>query len=215
MKNRWFGLIVVVLMLVASAVLYAYLPERVPTHWNARGEVDGWSSRGVAAFLMPLLGLGMWALLNVLPKIDPKRANYERFDETYWLVVGLIILFLGVIHGAMLANALGVPIGMERITPLGVGLLFVVLGNYLPRVKPNWWMGIRTPWTLESPHVWQRTHRVGGWCFVAAGVLLMISTLLPAHLLIWAVVLVTAVASLVPTVYSYLLWRREARGAES
>src|SRR5690606_34359626 len=139
----------------------------------------GWSGRLVGSLLAPGVALLIWLLLPALRRIDPRRSNYDRFDPTFRLVINLFVLFLLVVHVLSLGFALGWPIDMGRAVAIIAGLLLAGLGNYLPRLRSNWWMGIRTPWTLESESVWRSTHRVAGFMFVAAGVLVMATVFLP------------------------------------
>jgi uncharacterized membrane protein len=215
MTRRWIAPVVVLAMLAFTAVVYGSLPERVPTHWNLRGEVDGWSGRRMGALLMPGLALGVWLLLPVLRRIDPRSAHYERFDATFWLVVNLLVVFFGAMHVLMLGAALGWPVDMSRAVLVMVGLMFATLGNYLPRVKSNWWMGVRTPWTLESETVWRSTHRVAGVTFVAGGLVAVVAALLPTELAFGLAMAGLMLAAFVPVVYSYVAYRRERNGTES
>lgn len=209
MTRKYFGAMVVGTMVLLTVALWSRLPDSIPIHWNIRGEVDGWARKWPGAFLAPALGLGVWLLLRLLPRLDPRRANYERFEATYWTVANTVIVVLALTHVISLATALGWPVDAPRVMVVVLGVMFIVLGNYLPRVKPNWWMGIRTPWTLENDQVWRDTHRLGGKLFVAAGLLTAaVALLLPE----WAFpMMITSVgiAALAPAAYSYLAWRRE------
>lgn len=161
------------------------------------------------AFLMPAFGLGLWLLFRVLPRLDPRRANYERFEPTYWTVANVVLVFLALVHVLSLGTALGWSIDVPRVILVALGSLFVALGNYLPRVKPNWSMGIRTPWTLDSDQVWRNTHRLGGKTFVAAGLVTIGVALLSPQRGFALMFAALVLAALVPLVYSYLAWRRE------
>jgi uncharacterized membrane protein len=209
--RKGLGGLIVGVMLAAVVVAWPWLPENVPTHWNIRGEVDGRMPRFPGVFLAPAVALGMWLLLPLLRKLDPRRENYERFDETFWLVVNVLLGFLAAVHALLLAAAVGWPVDVARWLVALLGVMMIVLGNYLPRVRSNWWMGVRTPWTLESERVWRDTHRLAGRTFVAGGVLAVGSALLPIAARFWVVVVAIMAAALVPAVYSYVLWRRERR----
>ncbi len=212
MRSRWLGFGFAILAVLASIWAYPQLPERVATHWSAAGQPNGYSSRAFAAWLMPGMLAAMAALFQVLPKIDPKRSNYEKFGDVYWLLTNFIALFLLCVHLLVLANGLGYPAPMSRLVPLGVGFLFILLGNYLPRIQPNWFMGVRTPWTMSSDTVWRQTHRTAGWVFVAAGMLLLTGVVLPRLVFLPILVVTILVAPLIPIVQSYLLWKREQPG---
>lgn len=211
MKSRWLAPILTAAMWIFSLAVYSRLPQRIPSHWNLRGEVDGWSEKPWAALMMPAMATAALGLLWLVRRIDPRRANIERFRDEWMLLVNLIFLFFGVMHVAMLGNGLGWPVNMERVILASVGLMFVAIGNYLPRIRSNWFMGIRTPWTLDNERVWRATHRVGGRVFVAGGLVLLLSTLLPLPFRAWAFGVVVALG-LVPVVYSYVAWRRDAAG---
>jgi uncharacterized membrane protein len=155
------------------------------------------------------LGAGLLVLAWGLPKIDPRRENFERFRGTYWLIFNLLLLFLLVLEVLTLGVALGWRVDVGTAVNLLTGTLFIGLGNVLPRLRPNWWMGIRTPWTLESDRVWRETHRVGGRVFVAAGVVVALAAFGPAALRVSAVIGAVLAAALGMTIYSYIAWRRE------
>jgi uncharacterized membrane protein len=207
--RKWFAPVVIGLALAFSAFVFAKLPEQVPMHWTFRGEVDRYGSRLNAAFLFPLLMIAVWGLMRIFPRIDPRRANYQKFADTYDLVINSMIALFAVMHVVLLGAALGWPISMERAVPAIVGVQFLILGNALPRARPNWWFGIRTPWTLSNDRVWARTHRVGGYLLAGSGLVLIIAAVAPS---VWtlalgfAAVLAAGFGSLV---YSYFAWKQE------
>jgi len=209
MRSRWLGYFVAAVAAAASVWAYPQLPPRVATHWGWSGQPDGYSSKLVAVIALPLMILGMRALLIVLPRIDPKGENYQKFASTYWLIFNGVIVFLGVLHLAILGYGLGAPVRMDRVVPAGVGVLLMVVGNYLTRVEPNWFVGIRTPWTLSSERVWHRTHRVGGWILVGGGFLVVLTLFVPAGAALPILLTTIGLVAVVPVVLSYLLWRRE------
>jgi uncharacterized membrane protein len=208
--RKWIPLLIVVAAFLASAIVYRRLPEMIPTHWQGMdAQPNGWSSRLFGAWLTPVLLLGIWALVRVLPAIDPRGANYAKFGGAFEAIIDSLMLFLLGMHIVLLRAGLGYPVQIERIVPFGVGVLLIVIGNLLPRCRPNWFVGIRTPWTLSSDRVWEKTHRFGGRLFVAAGFLIVIAALLWVqwvHLVLITVVLLATAAVLI---YSYLEWKRE------
>ena len=209
MRSRWFGLVIAAVAVAVSLWAYPQLPPTVATHWNVRGVADGFSSRLVAVSIMPLVIVVMTGLFNVLPRLDPRRDNYAKFIGTYWLIANTVILFILVAHGLIIASGLGYSVKIDRLMPIGVGLLFVVLGNYLTRVEPNWFVGIRTPWTLSSDTVWRKTHRTGGWLMVLAGLVVASGAFLPHGAFLPLFVVVILVMAVIPIVQSYVLWKRE------
>ena len=209
MRNRWLGFVVAAVALALGVWAWPRLPARVPTHWNIHGVPDWYSSRLVAVLLMPGIVLALNGLFRILPLLDPRRVNYEKFQDTYWLIANALVLFLLGVHALVIANGLGYPVAMARLMPVGIGLLFIVLGNSLARVQPTWFVGIRTPWTLSSDTVWRKTHRTGGFTFVIGGGV-MITAAFVSGALVWVLLAAAAVLAVaVPVVQSYVLWRRE------
>ncbi len=215
MRSRWLGPVVIVGMLVFLALAWPRLPERMAVHWNATFQVDRWGSRLSAAATFPVLALGFWVLIPLLRRIDPRREHYERFDDTFWIMVNLLVLMLTAMEVAIVGFNLGWPVDMQRVVLTMVGLLFVALGNYMPRVRSNWWLGIRTPWTLSSERVWRETHRLGGRTFVLGGLDTIVAAFLPKPVAPWVALAGLLVGGFVPVVYSYVLWRRESGAHES
>lgn len=212
MRSRWFGLVIAVVALAISIWAYSSLPPTVATHWNLRGTPDGFSSRFVAVAIGPVVIVGITLLFNLLPKIDPRRENYARFLSTYWLFANAVLVFLLIPHGMVIATGLGYSVRIDRLMPLFIGLLFVVIGNYLTRVEPNWFVGIRTPWTLSSNTVWRKTHRTGGWLMVIGGIALATGAILPRSALLPLLIGTIVVVAVIPIVQSYVLWKREQHG---
>ena len=209
MRRRWFGLVIAALAVVVSIWAYPQLPPTLATHWNVGGTADGFSSRATAVLIMPLVIIGLTGLFNVLPKLDPRGANYAKFIDTYWLIANAVILFILIGHGMIIATGLGYPVKVDRFMPIGIGLLFIVLGNYLTRVEPNWFIGIRTPWTLSSDTVWRKTHRTGGWLMVVGGFVLAASVFLPQGAFLPLLIAAILIVAVIPVVQSYILWKRE------
>lgn len=210
--RKWYPAAVVGAAILASALAFGRLPERVPVHWDAAGDVDRYGSRLEGTLLLPAVMLGIAILVPVLPRIDPRRENYEKFRPTYHLVMNATLTLMLAIHLAALGTALGVDVPVARLVPAGVGVLFLILGNTLPRARPTWMFGIRTPWTLSNDRVWERTHRVGGYLMFGAGLVVLVSAAIPpgpaaVALLIGAV----TVAAMGSVVYSYIAWRQETR----
>jgi uncharacterized membrane protein len=209
MRSRWFGLVVAVLAGAVSVWAYSRLPPMVATHWSLQGTPDGYSSRLWAAIVMPLVIVGLTGLFNVLPKVDPRHENYAKFLNTYWLIANAALVFAGVAHALIVTNALGYTVQVDRLLPVGVGLLFAFLGNYLTRVEPNWFIGVRTPWTLSSDAVWRKVHRTAGWLFVLAGLVIAAGAFAPRRAFVPLFVTAIVVAAGIPVVQSYVLWKRE------
>ncbi len=206
------GLLAILAALALSFWLEPQLPERVATHWGLDGQPDGWSSPLVAAFLLPGFMLLLAGIFQVLPRLDPLKRAYSEAGSPYWIIANVVLGFMAVLHGAVLGFALGWPIRMATLAPVGVGVLFVILGALMHRMPPSWFMGIRTPWTLSSESVWRKTHQLGGICFVVAGVLLAIAGWVRPEGMLVTLMILAGVAAAVPVAYSYVAWRREGRG---
>jgi len=207
--RKWIPLLIVGVAFIASAVVYPRLPEAVPTHWSIDGQPNGWSSRLWGAWMIPLFLIGMLVLFRFLPVIDPRGKNYAKFGGTFEGIIVSLMLFMLGLHIIVLRAALGYDVGMRRVLPIGVGALFIVIGNLLPRARSNWCIGLRTPWTLSSDRVWEKTHRFGGRVFVAGGILMVLAAFVSAqwaHVVLFAVILTCSAGVMV---YSYLEWRRE------
>lgn len=168
MKNKitWLEVVLVVLPFVALAALWHRLPMRLPMHWNLQGEVDRWSSNRLEIFILPLISLGLILFIHILPRLDPKlRMTFQKNDRMQsalqMICIGLVILF-NVCLAVQLTTALGFQIASGQIIRVGLLISLAVMGNYMGNLRPNYFIGIRTPWTLENPQTWRATHRLGG-----------------------------------------------------
>lgn len=210
--RKWYPAVLVAVSLVVSIIAFGHLPDPMPIHWDIHGRVNGYGSRWVGAFLNPLIMLGIAVAIPILPKIDPRGRNYEKFGKSYLTMMNAVITLAFLIHIFALGSALGLNVPIERLVPATLGLLFIVIGNVLPRVRPNWMMGIRTPWTLSSDRVWERTHRVGGYLMTGLGVLLVLAATLAPSAATFILILGGVVIVVLGTViYSYVVWRQEKR----
>ena len=208
--RKWFPVIPIAGAFVLSAAVYSRLPNPMATHWGIDGAANGYSSRLVGAFIMPVMALAIWGFMRGLPYIDPLRANYAKFQSTYDLMVNAFVTLLALVNVAVLGRSLGWPMpDMGRMMAVLVGAMTLLLGNVLPRARPNWWFGIRTPWTLTSDTVWTKTHRVGGYLMSAAGVITLLSAFLPQRATFVVLMVSLMGASLGSVVYSYFAWREE------
>lgn len=203
-------LLLILVAFVASAAVYEKLPDPMPTHWNLAGEVDGWTALPWGAFLLPLMLLAAAAIFHVVPLIDPRKANYAKFKGTYEILIITIMTFMVGVHLLVLASAIGMNVSLHRLMPIGVGALLMVIGNLLPRTRPNWFIGIRTPWTLSSDRVWERTHRFGGHLFVAAGAVTVVAAVFAPRLAIPVLIGSAVALSVGVLLYSYIIWKQDS-----
>jgi uncharacterized membrane protein len=185
---------------------YGRLPRAVPVHWNTRGVADGFMAKPWGVFVLPLTMAAVWLILWLVPRISPHGYRLDRSRRAFVIVQASVMAFLLALTALVLLAGTGAPVAMARAVPVFVGALFMVIGNFMPKFGRNFFVGIRTPWTLASDEVWLRTHRLGGALFVLAGLALVASGVLGGGLA--GILVPAAVAGLVPIVYSYILYRR-------
>lgn len=203
-KSDIYNVVLIVIAFLINIAVYSKLPDQIPTHWNVAGEIDGYSSKAFGAFMAPVIMLVVWLGMKFLPNIDPKKKNYEKFDSSYSIIICLLTSFFFVLHLLTITVSLGYDISINKVIPLIIGILFIILGNYMPKSKSNFFYGIKTPWTLTSDISWRKTHRLGGKLFVLAGIIVVISSIfLTGTVQVIIFVISTSIAALIPIVASY------------
>jgi len=205
-RSAWISLALCLLAFGFSARMYPQLPNPVPTHWDAAGKVNGYTTKPWGVFLMPLMTLVLWLLMLVLPRIAPKGYRLDSFLDAYGAIVLAIMGTLFALTVVVLLQAAGMHFDLLRLVTLAVGVLMIVMGNYMGKLRKNFFVGIRTPWTLANDEVWVHTHRVGGWLFVLAGALCVLSPAFGGGNLVLLIAVTAAV--LIPVGYSYFLYRK-------
>ena len=195
--------IIILLPMVAGLVLWNRLPDEVPFHWNAAGEVDGWASKAVAVFVPSAAMLALQWLCMLVTSTDPKKQNHP--EKVKVLVLWLIPIITVFISALMYVSALGVSVRVETLMPILLGLVFVAIGNYMPKCKQNYTIGIKIPWTLASEENWNRTHRLAGWVWVGGGVVMLLSGFLG---IFWLTLVPAIIMVAVPLIYSYILHKK-------
>ncbi|OEH87041.1 hypothetical protein BHU72_00885 [Desulfuribacillus stibiiarsenatis] len=203
-KGIWF---VIALSIVGTFVIYPSLPEQIPVHWNVKGEIDRYSDKwfAIVTASFPIL---FAALMIFLPKIDPRRDSYQKHQKAYVIFMNVLLVFFVLLHWVTVGVSLGYEINVGLFIGSAVGVLFIVIGNYMGQIRHNYFFGIRTPWTLANEQVWFKTHRRGGWIFIIAGILFIINGFTGNETLIIGslIFLFTSIAYI--TVYSYLEFRK-------
>lgn len=205
------GTIVMLLPILVGLILWNRLPEQVPTHFNAAGEADGWSSKAFAVFGLPLIIMGLhWVCVLSSLLGDPKahNLNQKMMNLVLWVCPVISVLCCIVLT---YGTALGMDMNVEIFMPVLVGLMMVIIGNWLPKCKQTYTMGIKLPWTLADEDNWNRTHRFAGPIWVVGGIVMMLTAIFGGWWL-WVMLAVLAVMVIAPTVYSYLLFRKKYRG---
>jgi uncharacterized membrane protein len=219
--NRWLGVSIALTVAALIGSLYVYygmretMPEQVPTHWGIKGEPDQWKPRDK---MLPVLLLmpGAMALLVgltvVLPKVSPKGFTVDRFSNTYYYLMAVVVALIGFMHFAITMSYLNSGIKTMQLMLAGMSLFFAAMGNVMGKVKRNFWMGVRTPWTLADERVWNQTHRLTGWLWVSFGLvscialILIPSSFFEVALFGWIGLLFAIV--LIPVIYSLVLYKR-------
>lgn len=206
---NWYFAVCMVIMLTVSAVLYPSLPDMIPSHWNVQGQPDDYMPKLIGVLLLPLLCAAIWLGLSVLPKIDPRRESYARFEGTYIRFMMALVTFFTFIHVMVMFSAASGDLIGSNIIMVGVGILLAFIGNELPRVPPTYFVGIRTPWTLADDRVWRKTHRVGGRMFFAGGVMIALAALfLPMSAVVPLLLVIVFGLSFGLMAYSYWIFSR-------
>jgi uncharacterized membrane protein len=204
------------LMVLGTIFVYPKLPAHLPVHWNIEGRADHYIAKSpISAFMIPGIIIAIYGLLLTLPIIDPKKNRYFLFAKSYLFIRYLLLCFLVVIYAIVTAQSLGIPLRLEKIVPAGTALLLIGIGNVMGKVKQNWFIGFKFPWTMSDEVNWNKTHRFGGKVFVVAGILGLIGLLLPSE---WTVVflIVPLIAGIITIgIYSYLLYVRKNPGLPS
>jgi uncharacterized membrane protein len=208
--------IIIVIPFIYLWMLWDDLPQKVATHFNIKGEADDWSDKTTLIYLPCLLGLGIYVLMLIVPRIDPKK-KLDQMGGKYYNIRFLTMLFISAISVYVLYTAkAGGMTGINFFLLLS-GVFFAALGNYLQAVRPNYFVGLRTPWTLENEEVWRNTHRMGGKIWMAGGLLIVLLSLLIREQKSLAIVfgIIMFIMVLIPVVYSYVDFRRIKSRAES
>lgn len=196
--------------ILAYGFCYNALPEQIPSHWDFSGNIDAYSSKTEFVF-MAFLPLILCLTFIISPKIDPKKKNFEKFSGFYQAFTLIMVIFMDSVFFMCLYTAFNQESSIvSKMIPISVGFLFVFIGNYLPKVKPNFFMGIKTPWTLSSETVWIKTHRKGGLCFLILGIFMMITPFIPQidQYFYLTIVIMTV---LYPTLLSYIYFEQERK----
>jgi len=198
--------VVILLPIVAGLLLWDKLPSEIPFHWNIQGEVDNWVSRPVAVFVMPFVLLGCQWLCFFAGGWDPKQRNIN--EKVLGLVLWIIPVLNVLLNVVVYLSALDRRVDISVVIPLFFGILFIAIGNYLPKCKQSYTMGIKLPWTLNDEQNWNATHRLAGKLWVVGGLLTMLTCLLPPVAAFSAMMGVLLVMVVIPTVYSYRYYKK-------
>ena len=195
--------VVMLLPILAGLILWNQLPEQMPTHWNAAGEIDGWSSKPFAVFVLPLIMVAAQWLCMLGTAADPKKNNHS--EKVLHLILWIVPALSVVLHAVTYATALGYAVPIEVVMPVLIGLIFTIIGNYMPKCKQNYTIGIKIPWTLDKEENWNRTHRFAGWLWTFCGIAIMCTGFFGGF---WVFLPITFLMVLAPIIYSYVLHKK-------
>ncbi|MCK4454208.1 SdpI family protein [Candidatus Parcubacteria bacterium] len=209
-KTEIIALTIILISFLLGIYFYSSMPEKMASHWNAQGEVDGYMSKFWALFLMPLMSLGLLLLFLVIPKIDPLKQNIEKFRKYFDIFIVLILGFLFYIYLLTIFWNLGIRFSMNLLLLPVLAALFYYCGILIENAKRNWFIGIRTPWTLSSENVWDKTHKLGGKLFKATGIIIFLGIVLESYTPYFVLVPIVFV-SIYLIVYSYLEYQKEVK----
>lgn len=204
--NKWIVL-VCILSYIGTLAIMPQLPQTIINHWGADGVANGYADKSMYYWLgaLPLI---IYISMIIFPKIDPRRQNYALHEKAYKIFQIGITFFMVAVTWVSVAINLGINIPISFIIPFGLGILFILMGNYMPQIRHNYFFGIKTPWTLADETVWKKTHRLGGYLFMISGVVTLLSAFFQSALFIIAMTVTLLLTVAVTFVYSYLEYKK-------
>ena len=201
---------IALLSFIIGLYFYPQMPAKIASHWNARGQVNGYMSKPWGLFFLPLMLAAIVLLFIAIPRIDPLKANIEKFRRYYDGFIVLFSIFMLSIYFQLILWNVGIKLSPNTIFPVGIGLLFFYIGILCENAKRNWFIGIRTPWTLSNEEVWKKAHKIGGKLFKVAGIIALLGVLSPNYAVFF--ILVPAISIVVYVfIYSYLEYQKETK----
>ena len=200
--------IIVLIQFIVAVYLYPSMPEVIAIHWNVHGEADGYGSKLVGLFLIPVIELVLIPLFLVLPRIDPK-ASPDRLMGAYEWFIMIFTLYMAYVFSLSVAWNLGYRFDLLRLLVPMLGMMFIGIGEILGKVEMNWFMGIRTPWTLSSQQVWDETHRLGGKLFKISGALAFLGVFFNGWIALLLAIAPVLLSGVYVTIYSYISYKKE------
>lgn len=208
LKKEWMLWLIIIAPLILIVLKWNEFPDTIPTHWNAAGEVDDTGGKW-ALFLSPMINAAVYLLMIFLPKIDPRKKNYNLFSGTYFVMRSVLCVFFSMLGFVTGLEALGVKLDVALIMELSVLALFMILGNSFGKIRPNFFVGLRTPWTLSNEEVWRRTHRFAGRLWVITVLILLPCVfLLKPEIFMYVFMSGIAVMVIVPVVHSWMIHKQ-------
>ncbi|MBT4136020.1 SdpI family protein [archaeon] len=197
----------IILSFIAGIYYYQILPEEIASHWNSKGEVDGFMNKTLGIFLIPILTLIFFLIFILVPQIDPLRKNIAKFRNHYNTFILVFMIFMFYVYLLTLSWNLGYRFNMSLMILPALTLFFIYIGFLLEKTKRNWFIGIRTPWTLSSDIVWDKTHKLGGLLFKISGAIILFGAFFQKYLT-WFIVIPIIISTIFLLIYSYVIYER-------
>lgn len=211
-KNTILLSIILTAFLTIGIFSYISIPQgQIATHWDGSGQVNGYMNKFWGIFLTPLISIGLLLIFIAIPKIDPLKSNIKKFKKYYDSFVIIMMLFMLYIYAATIIYNLGYQINITKIIIPAIGLLFIYIGSIMKELRKNWFIGIRTPWTLSNDKVWTKTHKLGGKLFIISGLIILTGILLPSKYLLIIILVPTIIISIGLPFYSWWLYKKETK----
>lgn len=205
---KYFGwIIIIIISFIFSFYFYADLPSQIATHWDLNNNVNGYMSKSIGTFIIPLISLFIFGLFTYIPRIDPLKSNIQKFKNHYERFIIVIILFLNIIHSQVIAWNLGYKMKLNFTMPIMLAILFYSTGTLLEHSKRNWFIGIRTPWTLSNDNVWYKTNKLGSKLFKASAIIMLLGFIWPLQL-IWFILIPILLSVIITFAYSYFIFKK-------
>lgn len=209
LQTEWLSWLMIATVIALSIWAYPHLPASVPSHWGISGQIDGWTPRLTHVLLMPGVMFVFYLVFLALPYLEPRQEHFHQSAGFYQMIRNVLMVFFAGIYGVTLwAGLTSEPVAVGKIIPIAVGLLFILIGHYLPQIKSNFFMGIRTPWTLSNETNWQKTHRLGAYTFAIGGVLFLLSPFLPTPINFYIPMIGIAIAGGLPILMSFIWFKQ-------
>jgi len=207
-KSEVIILIIISLSFIIGVYFYPLMPDKMASHWNFKGKVDDYIPKFWGLFLMPFISIGLFLLFVLIPRIDPLKVNIAKFRKYFDTFIVLIILFLFYIYLLTIFWNIGMKFSIIQFLVPAFGIIIYYAGVLVENAKRNWFIGIRTPWTLSNEKVWEKTHKIGGKLFKIAGVIAFLGVFLQSSALFFVLAPVILIA-IYTIVYSYFEYQKE------
>jgi len=209
----WINLAIILISILAGAYFWKDLPNEMASHWNVNDQVDGTMSKFWGTFILPIMLVGISLLLLAVPEIDPLKQNIAEFRPTFNLFITMITIFFAYVYALSIVWNLGIQFKMSQMILPGIGIIFIGSGYLISKAKRNYFIGIRTPWTLANDVVWDKTHAVGGKLFVAAGIITLLTAFASQYA--FPIMMIVIFGTVIfTTVYSYVIFARIQRSTK-